>query len=482
MHMNSKILSTLIVSLMCGGAPAWADTLQEALARAYQTNPQLTGARAGQKANDENVPLQLATARPSADIASTASNYLDNPSIALPDRSSSTTGTLTVPIYSGGATRNAITAARLRVESGQKNLLATEASIFSRVVAAYMDVIRDSALVRLNTEFVNQLQVNLKASKDRYEVGDITRTDVAQSQSRLELAISDAELAQANLISSKERYIALVGVPPENLESPPALPNMPASPEMAVATALRDNPDILASKIARNAARYDVKVAKAQVLPRVSVFTQGSYTNYLGSQKDIAPALRPDASVKSATVGARLSLPLYQGGRPGALTRQSAARESQAIENEIAIERDVIAQTRSAYASWQASLQAIESRKAAISSTALSLEGVRAENSVGSRTILDILNAQQEALNARVQLVIAQRNAYVAGFSLLAAMGRAQAKDLGLDGGALYDPNVNYAAVDGKLNDLDFGSTPQPIATRTAGTPAQDAKVITAQK
>jgi len=173
----------------------------------------------------------------------------------------------------------------------------------------------------------------------------------------------------------------------------------------------------------------------------------------------------------------QLSIPLYQGGRVAAQVRQRQAQLSQTMEQEIETERSVISQTRAAYASWQASLQTIESSQKAVDASSLSLEGVRAENSVGSRTILDILDAEQEALNARVQLVTARRNAYVAGFSLLAAMGHAEADDLGLEGGALYDPMVNYDRVKGKWFDWDYGTAPTPVATRTVDTVPQNANV-----
>ena len=168
-------------------------------------------------------------------------------------------------------------------------------------------------------------------------------------------------------------------------------------------------------------------------------------------------------------------MPVYQGGRPGAQIRQAQARSGVAIEQQIAVERDIIAQTRAAFASWKASLQVIESSQEAVKANALSLEGVRAENSVGNRTILDILNAEQELLNSQVQLVVARRNAYVAGFTLLAAMGRAEARDLGLDGGLLYDPNVNYDRVRKKLNDYATDPDPTPQATRTVDTLPQSA-------
>jgi outer membrane protein len=175
----------------------------------------------------------------------------------------------------------------------------------------------------------------------------------------------------------------------------------------------------------------------------------------------------------SVTAGVQATIPLFQGGGLGAQVRQSQARLSQATERVIEIERAVIAQTRAAYASWQASNDVIRSSEKQVSANQLALEGVRAENSVGSRTILDILDAEQELLNSQVQLVSARRNAYVAGFALLSAMGKAEYQDLGLDGGALYDPNVNYQRVRKSIWDWDSDPTPQPVATRTVDTQPQ---------
>ncbi|EQA99025.1 outer membrane protein [Sphingobium wenxiniae] len=463
----------LVSSAMTG--PAWAETLQGALVKAYRSNPTLTGARAGQRATDENVPIQKAAGRPALDATGSYSESILKPTISFtsPQRTIDANAQLSVPIYSGGAVRNGVKAAKVRVEAGQANLRGTEASIFSQVVAAYMDVIRDSAIVSLNRANVNVLEVNLQATNDRFEVGDVTRTDVAQSESRLALARSDLQTAEANLISSRENYVALVGDVPDNLEPPPALPGLPDSPMGAVQVALSDNPDILAAKKASEAARYDVKVARAGTSPRLSAFTQAGYTNYLDSLENSTGT----QINKQAVAGVQINLPLYQGGRPAAQVRQNQALESQAMEQQIEIERGVIAQTRASYASWQASLQTIASSQKAVEAASLSLEGVRAENSVGSRTILDILNAEQESLNARVELVSARRNAYVAGFTLLAAMGHAEARDLGLEGGALYDPMVNYDRVKGKWFDWDYDRAPVPQATRTVDTPAQNANV-----
>lgn len=471
---RSAVSALLLLSSSVVGI-ARAETLQGALAKAYVSNPTLTGARAGQRATDETVPIQKAAGRPNIGASAEFQELLVRPASGLsfnqPHRSASASGSVNVPIYQGGAVRNGVKAAKVRVEAGQANLRATEASIFAQVVAAYMDVIRDSAIVSLNLANVNVLDVNLQATNDRFEVGDLTRTDVAQSESRLALARSDLQTAQANLITSRENYIALVGEAPDNLEPPPVLPGLPATPESAVQVALADNPDILSTKKASEAARYDVRVAKAGTLPTLSGFVQGSYTDYLDK------ALQNN---KQAAAGATLSIPIYQGGRPAAQVRQSQALQGQAMEQEIQVERSVIAQARAAYASWQASLLTIQSSQKAVDAANLSLEGVRAENSVGSRTILDILNAEQEALISKVELVSARRNAYVAGFSLLAAMGHAEAKDLTLEGGTLYDPVVNYDRVKGKWFDWDYDPAPLPVATRTVDTPAQNANVAAA--
>jgi outer membrane protein len=173
----------------------------------------------------------------------------------------------------------------------------------------------------------------------------------------------------------------------------------------------------------------------------------------------------------------RATLPIFQGGLPAAQKRQAQAREGAVLEQEIATERAVIANVRAAYAQYQAANEIIDANKAAVSAAELSLEGVRAENTVGNRTILDILNAEQELLSAQVQLATAERNGYVAGFNLLAAMGKAEARDLALDGGALYDPQTNYDRVKGSIFDWATDPAPKAKATRTVDTKAQDGTV-----
>lgn len=470
------------VSIVALGAPASAETLREALARAYEANPTITASRAQQRANDENVPIAKADGRPSFSVTGNLNESPINTGNAFgnPERSLSANAGVTIPLYSGGAVRNSIRAAQTRVEAGQANLRGTEASLFTEVVGAYNDVLRDEAIVGLNAQNVRVLETNLRASQDRFQVGDLTRTDVAQSEARLSVARGQFQTAQANLISSRENYVRLVGTPPGALDAPPPLPNLPEDPDAAVEVAVADNPTLLAALRSRDATQYDIRVARASRLPQVGVTVGGNYNNYLGTLgagSNVGGVTGIIQDGVSAGVGLNLTLPIFQGGRPAALIRQAQALRGQAIEQATAAERQVIASTRSAYAVWRSSLQVIQSAEAAVSANRLSLEGVRAENSVGNRTILDILNAEQELLNSQVTLVTARRDAYVAGFALLAAMGRAEARDLNLEGGALYDPAVNYRRVRNRISDFGTDPAPQPVAPTTRGTPAQGAEL-----
>jgi len=458
--------------------PAQADTLREALLATYRTNPTLQAARAQQRATDETVAIEKAAGRPSATGQAQYIEFLkpSSTSFTSPERVVSGGVDLGVPIYSGGAVKNAARAADTRVKAGQADLRATESAIFSQVVAAYMDVIRAEAIAGLAANQVEVLSVNLRATSDRFEIGDLTRTDVAQSDARLALARSDFRTATANLVAAREAYVQLVGDAPDDLQPPPPLPGLPQSVEQAVATALDGNPDLLAARERARAAGYDIDVAGSGRLPRVSVIAGSDYTNYLGSLPAAGGIVLPQDST-AAQVGVQLSLPLYQGGRPAAQERQAQARAAAALEQEIAAERDVIAQVRSSWSSWQASLAIIQSNQQAVSAAELSLEGVQAENTVGNRTVLDILDAERELLSARVQLVTARRNAYVAGFTLLAAMGRAEARDLGLAAdGPLYDPQTNYERVRGKWNDWAREVDPVAQSTRTVDIPAPGAE------
>ena len=468
-------LAIIAALLGASALPAQAETLQEALAAAYRDNPTLTAARAGQRATDESFNIQKAAGLPDVGLSSTYNEFAHGRPInpLSPSRSLTTLLSVDVPVYSGGRVRNAVAGARERIEAGQFDLRATELSVFSQVVAAYMDVIRAQSVVELSRNNVQVLEVNLRATNNRFQVGDLTRTDVAQSESRLSLARADMQTAEASLIEARERYIQLVGREPVDLQPPPPLPGLPTNPDEAVDIALAENPDLAAARNFRESTDYDVRVAKGQRLPTISAFASGQHYTDFASRDGFANA--DDSG--SVIVGARLTLPLYQGGRPGAQVRQSQAYQQQAIETETAVERSVIAQTRSLYSSWQASNEVIASSRVAVDASSLSLRGVRAENSVGTRTILDILNAEQESFIARVQLVTAERNAYVAAFSLLAAMGRISPADFGITPEQIIDPSDNFERVKGKWFDWDDDATPAPISSRTVDSAAQNATV-----
>ena len=457
-----------------------ADTLKEALALAYEENPTLEAARANQRATDAAVPIERADLLPTLNGQATLTEFLKQAqaSFTSPERQVSGQLNLTIPVYSGGANLAGLHAAETRVLAGRADLRGSESALFSQVVAAYMDVIQNEALVALAANNVDVLATNLEATSDRFQIGDLTRTDVAQSEARLALARGDLRTAQSNLIRARETFIALVGVAPGELQPPPPLPGLPQDVDNAVSTALQDNPDLIGAQERARAAGFDIRIASAGRLPRLELFTSGGVTDYLGTLGSIPGGGTPSQRQTSAQAGVRATIPLFQGGRPAAQERQAQARSAAGLEKVVATERDVISTVRTAYANWQAASAIIESNQAAVAAADLSLEGVRAENTVGNRTILDILDAQQELFRAQVQLVTARRNAYVAGFNLLAAMGHAEARDLGLEEfGPLYDPTANYDRI---RNDIwDWSRDPDPVtqSTRTVDIPPQGADI-----
>lgn len=471
--------SASVLTLIALAAPAQADNLREALAEAYTTNPTLEAARANQRATDETVAISRAPGLPSANITATHIEFIQQSanSFTAPERNLSIAPQLLVPVYSGGAVRNGVKAARNRVEAGQADLRNTESAIFSQVVAAYMDVLRTEALAALAANNVSVLRTNLEATSDRFQIGDLTITDVAQSRSRLAVAEGDLRLAEANLIAAREAYIRLVGRAPGELEAPPPLPGLPDTVGEAIVSALENNPNLIAAKERAEAAGFDTKAAGAGRLPTVGVFVNGEYSDFFGTLGGPVAAQFAQ-SEKTANAGVRVTIPLFQGGLPAARQRQAGARESAALEDVIASERQIIAETRATWSNWQAANAVIKSAQAAVEAAELSLEGVRAENSIGNRTIIEVLNAEQELVAARAQLVTARRNAYVAGFNLLALMGRAEARDLNLDtGGVLYDPTVNFERVHDRIWDWDRDPKAEAKSTRTVDIPAPDATI-----
>ena len=447
-------------------SPASADTLRDALVSAYRTNPTLTAQRESLKSTDAGVAIARAAGRPQ--ISATVGLNRDLARSGILDSGGkgptlSAGADLSVPLFNGGAVRSGINAARARVDAGRATLRAVEGDVFVTAVSAYMDVIRDRAIVELNQNNVKVLSTNLEATRDRFEIGDLTRTDVAQSEARLELSRSQLEIAAGRRIASEAVYRQVIGHAPGELAPPPPLPPLPATAEEAVRIALTSNPDLVAITNSARAAGFDVGAARASRLPTLSGVVSETYVNALGGN-DISGQPRTGTQT---TAGLNARIPIFQGGLPSARIRQAQAIEGQVFEQVIGTERAVVAATRSAFATYDAAQKAILSNSVAVKANELALEGARAEQSVGTRTVIDVLNAEQELLNAQVQLVSAKRDAYVAGFQLLNAMGQAEARDLGLDGGPLYDPIGNYRRVAGSWNDWASDPRHLPTATRT---------------
>ena len=445
-------------------------TLRDALVRTYNTNPTLLGERARLRGTDESVAIARAGGRPQVSVnAGLNQDLVTHNIVGQNGRTLSAGAEVSLPLYSGGRVRNSVRAANSRVDAGRADLRATEGDVFTDAVTAYMDVIRDRSIVQLNQNNVRVLETNLQATRDRFEVGDLTRTDVAQSEARLALARSQLLSAQSQLESSEENYRRVIGESAGDLQPPPTLPALPGSPDEASDVALENNSDLASIVAQARAAGFDVAVARGARLPTISAVNQTQYVNALGTADESAGL--PNGTLPNSTtvngIGLQLNWPLYQGGGAAARVRQAQATRSQFLEQSVAVERQVVANTRASYAAYRAAMDAIASNEVAVAANQLALEGTRAEQTVGTRNVLDVLNAEQELLNSQVALVTARHDAYVAGFRLLNVMGKAEAEDLNLDGGPLYDPVADYNAHRHDWSDWDDGPNPRITATRT---------------
>ena len=457
--------ASLVAALMAGTASA--DNLREALVSAYNTNPTLTGQRETLKATDANVAIAKAAGRPTINGTVGLNRTLTQSGLLIQGGKGPTVSAgvdLSVPLFSGGAVKNSVRAAKTRVEAGQATLRAVEGDVFTQAVSAYMDVIRDRAIVELNQNNVKVLQTNLEATRDRFQIGDLTRTDVAQSEARLQLGVSQLATSQGRLTASEATYRQVIGHAPGPLAPPNPLPPLPKTEDEAVQIALANNPDLVSISRQAIASGYDVNVARAGRLPTLSGVVSEDYVRNLNNNDKTG--LIPSQG-NATSVGLSARVPLFQGGLPAARIRQAQAQQGAVLEQVVGTERAVVQAARAAFAAYVAAQKAIQANTVAVQANELALEGNRAEQTVGTRTIIEVLNAEQELLNSQVLLVTAKRDAYVAGFQLLNAMGQAEARDLGLDGGPLYDPLGNYRRVANNWSDWADDPRHPTIATRT---------------
>lgn len=442
----SVIAITMPVSLVN------AETLRDALASTYQNNPSLLAQRANVRGVDENVPQALSGWRPQVFATGEVAAQHNSTSTAVAGTSKNSNPreaalVVSQPVYTGGQTVASTKSAEAAVEAARAGLLSTEQNIFQSAVEAYMNVLRDEALVELNRNNSVVLRRQLEAANDRFQVGEITRTDVAQAEARLADSISRLIQAEGNLRSTRANFERIVGRPPESLEDPLVPADFPESEEAALTIALENHPDIEAAKFNEESSRHTIRATSGQLLPSLEV--EGS----LSSGRELAGA---GTNNDTARVGAVLTVPLYQSGSVYSQVRQARQINSQRMQE---IEETVRGVRESVIQSWElleTSRSRIGANEEAVRANTIALEGVEQEAQVGSRTTLDVLNAEQELLQSKVDLVTARRDQYVAIYTVLAAIGKLNARDLDLDV-EYYDPNANYDRVRNKWFGTDGG-------------------------
>jgi outer membrane protein len=454
------MLRLALVLPLLAAVPVSADTLFEAIASAYATNPEVAAARAQLRQVDEGVPLATVGTRPAVDLSGSFRQELSD---RFTDDGQVLSGgvALRQSIWEGGRIRANLSAAEARVEAARARLKAVENGVIVSTVTAYADVIRTGALVDLNEGQVKVLEQQLRASSDRFEVGDVTRTDVAQSEARLAFARANLVSARGQRVIAEQAYRRLVGRDPVGLAPLPPLPTVPPTAEDARSQAFANNPTLLATRLEERAALSDVRAAKAGRLPSVGVSATATYTHLAGGAFGVG-GFGPSLGVNAA-------MPLFTGGLIAAQVRQAQARQSERLEEIAQTERRVGELSVDNWTLVRTGEAVIESAKVQVSANALAAEGVRQENQVGSRDILDVLNAEQELLNSRVNLVQAERDRYVAAFQLFETMG---AIDPVLDatGTPRFDPTANSRRVAG-MGWSEFGYNPDPRSDRARDLP-----------
>jgi outer membrane protein len=471
----SSAASIALLALAAGAASA--EPLQEALAHAYRTNPTLAAQRADLGALSEDVAEARAPGMPRVSVVASHSETVRKaiPSTLVPDRTFRSDLVVSVPLYRGGAVKFATLDARRRYEAGWENVGASTAELLVAVVVGYCDVLRDEAVVRLSERDVIVLEANLRAARGRFKIGDLTVTDVAQSEARYELAQGSLRAARARLIGSREEYLRIVGSPAVDLVPPPPLDGMPDSAESAVEIALQSNHALRASRLAVAASEYRIRSAEGERQPRLTVSGGAGHYDYLDSVSS-PYGFKPNMRGTSAQVGLTLEVPLYQGGLPASHIRRARDERASAMEQEMAAERGVIAQVRAAYAHWRLISESEENAAAALAANERAVKGAKAENEVGTRTLVDVLDAERELLNSQINLLSVRRDAYVAQFALLAAMGQADPEEMGLvpaSGKVAGPPRPRMALSDWADGKAGY----RPVGTSTLEAPASNGSI-----
>lgn len=437
-------LATALCALLAAAAPASADSLADAMAKAYANHPGLAAQRAALRGLDEAEYQARAQAYGTVNLQgdygwqNTDSKRSTFGSRSHDDQDPFNLGVQgSIPIYSGGQIENSADSALQQVESGRSSLTSAEQSILLAAVTSFENVRRDIALVDVARSNVRVIGEQLKAAQDRFEVGEVTRTDVAQAESRLAASRSTLAAITGQLAQSRQSYLAVVGEPAIELQAPPPLPPLPPSEAEALALAEQQHPDLIAARFDARAAEANVKTAMGLALPQVSLNASAGYSDDSVFIDDVPGATDGNA----VSVGVTASMPLWTGGRNASAVRQAQANlaRSQALIHDTArTVRQTVSNSWSGLAVARASIVAARQQ---IKASQIAFDGVREEATLGARTTLDVLDAEQELASAKADLISALRDEYVAGYNLLASVGALTVRHLGLDV-TPYDPDV----------------------------------------
>jgi outer membrane protein len=419
-----------------------------ALAQAYSGNPGLNAQRALVRATDEGVPLAKAGQRPritaTGDLGASSTDSRgagigNNGSKTLLPRGAGVE--LDQNLFDGFVTRNSTRAAESQVFGQRETLRNTEQNVLFTGAQAYMDVLRDSAILTLNRNNVEVLAEQLRQTRDRFNVGEVTRTDVAQAEAALALGRSQVSQAQANLKASLATYRQIIGVEPKQLAPGRSIERLlPKTIDGAVQLALTEHPAIHAALHGVDAAELQIKVVEGGLYPTLGLAAR------VAKRYDVS---KPGDETSSAFVGGLLTIPIYEGGAVYARTRQAKENAGQARLTVDVTRDQVRAAVITSFGQLDAAKAQIEAFQAQVQANEIALNGVREEAKVGQRTTLDVLNAQQALLNSRVLLITAQRDRVVASYSLMSATGRLSARDLNLRVSE-YDPKRHFEQVKDK--------------------------------
>ncbi|MFC5384403.1 TolC family outer membrane protein [Aquamicrobium segne] len=423
-----------------------AETISGALAKAYRNNSSVNSARAGVRVVDEDVAIAKSGYRPTV-TGGASIDYTDTRRNSTSIRS--TAGNFGVQIdqklFDGFQTQNNVAGAEARVRAEQEFLRFTEESILYDAAQAYMNVIHDrqvAALTQQNLEFLNE---QVRAARSRLEVGEGTRTDVAQADAARSGAEAQLSAARAQALGSAALYRQVIGEEPGQLKAASPLAKLlPKGLDTAISVATQEHPAIIATSHMVDAAAYGVKSAEGALLPSITA-SAGVSRNY----SDTSPADTRDGYSTSANIGARLTIPIYQGGRASAQVRQSKERLGQA-RIEVDVKRDEVRQAvTAAWTGYIAAQEGVTANRQLVRAAQLALEGVIEERNVGQRTTLEVLDSQRDVINAKIYLAAAERDVVLASYAIVRAMGRLSVDRLGLQV-AKYQPEEHYNAVKDK--------------------------------